>query len=132
MEEGQELREEGWQGHDLRSGIGKVFEDLKRRGTLGMRVLAAWGVVLFMYAAVNFAGAAAVAPVFWDAATGLAGLLFAALCASRTPTPFAFAGLLVLADVAVVGFGVPRAVARGVTLVLGLAGGRLGRAPVAR
>jgi len=107
MEEGHDQHEEGWQVNDLRSGIGKVFAEAKRRSTLGIRVAAAWAVLILIYACVDLAGVTTVAPPVWDFVAGFGVVLLAALSISRTPVPLIAAAAVVLVDLVVVAYRVP-------------------------
>jgi len=107
MEDGQELLEEGWQAHDLRSGVAKVYAEAKRRSTLGIRVAATWAVLMLIYGSLDIVQAMAVAPPLWEFGAGLGVVLLAALSMSRAPVPLLAAAAVVLIDLVVVAYQIP-------------------------
>jgi hypothetical protein len=112
MDDPQELQE-GWQAHDLRSGVAKVYHEAKQRSTTGVRVAASWAIVMVVYGILAFAGEVNVSPSYiWDSAAGFGAILLAALSVSRTPGPMLGAALLVLADVAAVSYNLPDVIDR--------------------
>ncbi len=106
MEDNQELQE-GWQAHDLRSGVAKVYAEAKRRSTLGIRVTAVWAVFVLVYGIIDMTGGPTVAPPLWDFGAGLGAILLAALSMSRTPGPLLGAAATVVGDLAVVAYRFP-------------------------
>lgn len=104
MDDQREGQPEGWQAHDLRSGVVKVFQEAKDRNTLGMRVATGWGALMLVFGLANMGGAASTAPVAWDFGVAVVVLLLAAVAASRAPGPLLAAAAFLVLDLGVVGF----------------------------
>ena len=131
MADEQELRQEGWEAHDLRSGVAKVFAEAKRRSTLGIRVAAVWSVIVILFGVFDFAGVAEVAFPFWDLAAGFGAILLTALSVSRAPGPLLGAGGVIVADLVVIAYNFPEMIDHGsISDHLGTAV-RIGLAPIA-
>lgn len=113
MEDQQELVPEGWQAHDLRSGVAKVFAEAKRRSTLGIRVAAVWAFLLLGFGAMDFTGVTAVTHPLWGLGGGIAVLLLAALSMSRAPAPLLGAAAFVIADLVIISYGLADHVSHG-------------------
>jgi hypothetical protein len=130
-EDPQELREEGWQAHDLRSGVAKVYAEAKRRNTLGIRVVAVWAVLIFIYGALDMAGLTAVAPPMWDAAAGFGAIMLSALAVSKTSAPMLGAVGLIMADLAVLAYRFAELIDHGSATDHIMMGLRIAIAPIA-
>jgi hypothetical protein len=129
MDDQQDLQE-GWQAHDLRSGVAKVYDEAKRRSTFGIRVASSWAIVILLYGILGFTGAVNVAPTtLWDLAAGFGAIVLAALSVSRAPAPLLTAALLVLADVSVVSYNLPEMLDHGSAVDHVAAGIRIALAP---
>lgn len=123
--------QENWQAHDLRTGVAKVYDEAKKRSTLGIRVAASWAVVVLVYGVLGLAEVTRVAPTYWDILAGCGGILLAALSVSRAPAPLLAAAGLVLADVSFVSYGLPELIDRGAAGDHIAAGVRIALAPAA-
>lgn len=106
-DEQQDLLQEGWQAHDLRSGVAKVYAEAKRRNTMGIRVTAIWAVMLLLFGTIDMTGAANVAPPLWDFFAGGGLILLSALAMSRAPGSLLGAGATSIIDLVVVAYGLP-------------------------
>jgi hypothetical protein len=131
MADEQEHLEDGWQARDLRSGVAKVFQEAKRRNILGIRAASAWAVIMLLFAIVDMAGVVAIGPPIWEFVAALGVMLLAALAMSRTPGPMLVAAIVILADLATVGFRLPQIFERRETTELALTSIRVTLAPVA-
>src|SRR5205085_6051630 len=129
MADEQELQD-GWQAHDLRSGVAKVYAEAKRRSTMGIRIAASWGVIILVYGLLDFLGTINVAPPLWDLTAGFGVIILAALSVSRAPEPLLGCVGSVLADLIVISYGLPEMIDHGSATDHIAAGIRIALAPI--
>src|SRR6185369_4708745 len=130
MADEQELLQEGWQAHDLRSGVAKVYAEAKKRSTLGIRIAASWAIVILVFGLLDFLDTVHVAPPLWDLAAGFGTILLAASSISRAPGPLLACVGAVLADLIVISHGLPDMLDHGTATDHIAAGIRIALAPV--
>jgi len=131
MDDQREQQPEGWQAHDLRSGVVKVFQEAKERNTLGLRIAAGWGALMLVFGLANIGGAATTAPMAWDFGVSVVVMLLAAVASSRAPGPLLAAAVFVIIDLGVVGFHFPDLLEEGTVTDQVATGLRIAAAPVA-
>lgn len=98
MMDEQGEHQEGWQSHDLTSGVAKVFAEAKARNALGYQVGVGWSIALAVHALLGFFGLVQTTPPLWDGAASLGAGVLASIAMSRTPAPMLATAAVVIAD----------------------------------
>jgi hypothetical protein len=122
--------QEGWQAHDVRSGVARVYEEAKATNALGFRVVIGWGISVLLLGLLDFVGATTVTPPLWDFGAGTAAAVLGSVAMSRAPGPLLGAASVIVLDLAVLAFQFGSIAERGEVADHVVAGLRIASAPV--